>query len=80
MTKDQMRALLAELVPTAEKRGHLFVHPRTGCGNAPKITQGTPAKTITVERKPARPSYMYPRQGVHGAGFEIETYKTHQKT
>ena len=78
MTKDQMRALLAQTVPAAIKRGDYFIHPRTGCGIAPKTTQGTPAKSITVETKPMRPRRIYPRQGVHGAGFEIPTFKPFQ--
>jgi len=80
MTKDQMRALLAQTVPAAIKRGDYFIHTRTGCGNAPKTTQGTPAKSITVETKPMRPRRIYPRQGVYGAAFDIPTFKTFQQT
>jgi len=75
-----MRALLAQTVPAAIKRGDYFIHTRTGCGNAPTITQGTPAKSITVETKPVRPRRIYPRQGIYGAGFEVETYKPFQQS
>jgi hypothetical protein len=80
MTKDQMRALLAHAVPAAIARGDYFVHPRTGGGNAPKVVRGTPNPNTVVETKAMRPRRIYPRQGVYGAGFEVETYKPFQHT
>lgn len=69
MTKDQMRALLADLVPAAEAAGavvhfqpfsHVKVRPNT--------------ETV-VETRTVRPMRMHRRQGRMGAGFEIETHK-----
>lgn len=78
MTKDQMRALLADIVPAAVARGDVYKFHRVGCGNAPKIDAVSHVRLRTNEQpevRPARPRSMYPRQGVYGAGFAIPTYK-----
>jgi hypothetical protein len=87
MTKDQMRSLLALLVPAAEARGDVYTLKRVGSGNAPGkphdlsyLSNVSPATNPQVQRRAPRPSTYYPRQGVHGAGFEIPTYKTFQQS
>ena len=84
MTKDQMRALLATLVPAAAARGDIYRFPRVGSGNAPGNMQSISGVSLAtseqVQTRAPRPRRIYPRQGVHGAGFEVETYKTYQKT
>jgi hypothetical protein len=76
MTKDQMRALLADLVPAAIADGRAYVVRRpAGCRVSP-----LPNDIAPVQTKPMRPRRIYPRQGVYGAGFDIPTFKTHQKT
>jgi hypothetical protein len=83
MTKDQMRALLANIVPAAVARGDVYKFHRVGCGNAPKIDAVGGARLRTNEQpevRPARPRSMYPRQGVYGAGFAVPTYKKFQDT
>lgn len=76
MTKDQMRALLADLVPAAIADGRAYVVRRpAGC----RVSL-LPNDTVVVQTKPMRPRRIYPRQGVHGAGFDIPTYKPFQHT
>jgi len=78
MTKDQMRALLADLVPNAVARGDVYKFNRVGSGNAPKIDAVGGVRMQTNEQpqvRPVRPRSMYHRQGVYGAGFAIQTYK-----
>ena len=84
MTKDQMRALLATIVPAAEARGDIYYFPRVGSGNAPGNMQSISGVSLAtseqVQSRAPRPRRIYPRQGVYGAGFEVETYKTFQQT
>lgn len=84
MTKDQMRALLATLVPAAAARGDIYRFPRVGSGNAPGNMQSISGVSLAtseqVQTRAPRPRRIYPRQGVHGAGFAIPTYRPHQKT
>ena len=84
MTKDQMRALLATLVPAAAARGDIYRFPRVGSGNAPGNMQAISGVSLAtseqVQTRAPRPRRIYQRQGVHGAGFDIPTYKTYQKT
>lgn len=84
MTKDQLRTLLSTLVPAAEARGDIYHFTRVGSGNAPgKMETISGVSLATSEQpqvRPARPRRIYQRQGVYGAGFEIPTYKPHQKT
>ena len=76
MTKDQMRALLADLVPAAIADGRAYV-VRHAAGTA---VREQPNNKHQVQTRAPRPRRIYQRQGVHGAGFEVETYKTYQKT
>ena len=76
MTKDQMRALLADLVPTAIADGRAYVVRHAAGTRAKEI----PNDIAPVQTKPMRPRRIYPRQGVYGAGFDIPTFKTYQKT
>jgi hypothetical protein len=76
MTKDQMRALLADLVPAAIADGRAYV-VRHAAGTA---VREYPTNQHQVQTRAPRPRRIYQRQGVHGAGFEVETYKTYQKT
>jgi hypothetical protein len=76
MTKDQMRSLLADLVPVAIADGRAYV-VRHAAGTRIKEV---PNDIAPVQTKPMRPRRIYPRQGVYGAAFEVETYKTYQKT
>jgi hypothetical protein len=81
MTKDQMRALLADLVPPAVARGDVYKFHRVGSGNAPKIDAVNGVSMRTNEQpqvRPVRPRSMYQRQGIYGAGFVIPTYKPFQ--
>lgn len=83
MTKDQMRALLATLVPDAEARGDVYRLKRVGAGtthDAAFAARGETSDTPQVQTRAPRPRRIYPRQGVHGAGFAIPTYRPHQKT
>lgn len=83
MTKDQMRALLAALVPAAEARGDVYRLKRVGAGtthDAAFAARAETSDTPQVQTRAPRPRRIYPRQGVHGAGFDIPTYKTYQKT
>jgi hypothetical protein len=76
MTKDQMRSLLADLVPAAIADGRAYV-VRHAAGTRIKEV---PNDIAPVQTKPMRPRRIYPRQGVYGAAFEVETYKTFQQT
>jgi hypothetical protein len=76
MTKDQMRALLADLVPTAIADGRAYVVRRPAGVRIKEV----PNDIAPVQTKPMRPRRIYPRQGVYGAAFEVETYKTFQQT
>jgi hypothetical protein len=76
MTKDQMRSLLADLVPAAIADGRAYVVRRPAGVRIKEV----PNDIAPVQTKPMRPRRIYPRQGVYGAAFEVETYKTYQKT
>jgi hypothetical protein len=76
MTKDQLRALLADLVPAAIADGRAYVVRRPAGVRIKEV----PNDVAPVQTKPMRPRRIYPRQGVYGAGFDIPTFKTHQKT
>lgn len=76
MTKDQMRALLADLVPAAIADGRAYVVRRP----AGKAVREVPNDKAPPNVRAPRPRRIYPRQGVYGAGFEVETYKTFQQT
>lgn len=76
MTKDQMRALLADLVPAAIADGRAYV-VRHAAGTA---VRERPTNQHQVQTRAPRPRRIYPRQGVHGAGFDIPTYKNFQDT
>ena len=83
MTKDQMRALLASLVPAAEARGDVCRFNRVGAGSVHDAAFAARTKTNEVQQvqtRAPRPRRIYPRQGVHGAGFDIPTYKNFQDT
>jgi hypothetical protein len=69
MTKDELRALLADLVPAAIADGRAYVVRRP----AGKAVRELPNEQPQV--RPVRPRSLYQRQGVHGAGFAIPTYK-----
>ena len=74
MTKDEMRSLLSTLVPAAIADGRAYVVRRP----AGKAVSEAPNPAVQV--RPMRPRRIYQRQGVYGAGFEIETYKPFQQT
>lgn len=76
MTKDQMRALLADLVPAAIAEGRAYV-VRHAAGTA---VREVPNDVAPPNVRAPRPRRIYQRQGVYGAGFKIETYKPYQKT
>ena len=76
MTKDQMRALLADLVPAAIADGRAYVVRRPAGVRIKEV----PNDIAPVQTKPMRPRRIYLRQGVYGAAFEVETYKTFQQT
>lgn len=76
MTKDEMRALLASVVPAAIADGRAYVVRRP----AGKGARELPSVDHQVQTKAMRPRRIYPRQGVYGAGFTIPTFKPHQKT
>jgi hypothetical protein len=76
MTKDQMRALLADLVPAAIADGRAYV-VRRPAGTA---VREVPNDVAPPDVRAPRPRRIYQRQGVYGAGFDIPTYKTYQKT
>jgi hypothetical protein len=71
-------------VPAAEARGDIYYFPRVGSGNAPGTLQAISGVSLAtseqVQSRAPRPRRIYPRQGVYGAGFEVETYKTFQQT
>jgi hypothetical protein len=69
MTKDELRALLADLVPAAIADGRAYVVRRP----AGKAVRELPNEQPQV--RPYRPRSMYQRQGIYGAGFAIQTYK-----
>jgi len=71
MTKDEMRALLADLVPSAIAEGRAYVVRRP----AGKSARELPSDKCQVQTKPVRPMRMFPRQGVMGAGFKVPTFK-----
>ena len=71
MTKDEMRALLADLVPAAIADGRAYVVRRA----AGKAVRELPNEEAQVQTKPMRPMRMYRRQGVTGAGFKVQTFK-----
>lgn len=78
MTKDQMRALLATLVPEAEARGDVYRVKRVGSGtthDAAFAVRSKPNATPQVQTKAPRPLRTFPRQGVKGAGFAVPTTK-----
>lgn len=74
MTKDQMRALLADLVPSAIADGRAYV-VRRASGSAVSVL---PNDEAAPHIRAPRPRRIYQRQGVYGAGFDIPTYKTFQ--
>lgn len=74
MTKDEMRALLATVVPAAIADGRAYVVRRP----AGKAARELPSTDHQVQTKPVRPMRMFPRQGVHGAGFKVPTFKPMQ--
>lgn len=81
MTKDQMRQLLTTLVPAAIAEGNLYRFNRVGAGtthDAAFAVRGKPSATPQVQTKPVRPMRIKPRQGVNGAGFEVQTFKPFQ--
>lgn len=83
MTKDQMRSLLAALVPAAEARGDVCRFNRVGAGSthdAAFAARTKPNATEQVQTRAPRPRRIYPRQGVYGAGFDIPTYRSFQDT
>lgn len=69
MTKDEMRALLATLMPSAIADGRAYV-VRRPAGKAVRDLANP-----QVQTKPVRPMRMFPRQGVMGAGFKVPTFK-----
>jgi len=69
MTKDELRALLADLVPAAIADGRAYVVRRSAGAAVRELPNEQPAL-----RAP-RPRRIYQRQGVYGAGFAIPTYK-----
>lgn len=71
MTKDQMRALLADLVPAAIADGRAYVVRRS----AGSTVRELPDTDVQVQTKPVRPMRTFPRQGVMGAGFAVPTFK-----
>ena len=75
MTKDEMRSLLSTLVPAAIADGRAYVVRRPAGASVRETTN--PAFS---DFRPMRPRRLYQRQGVYGAGFEIETYKPFQRT
>lgn len=74
MTKDEMRSLLADLVPAAIADGRAYVVRRP----AGKAVRDLPNTDMQVQTKPVRPMRMFPRQGVMGAGFKVPTFKPRQ--
>jgi hypothetical protein len=69
MTKDEMRAFLAQAVPAAIADGRAYV-VRRPAGKSVRVSPNE-----QVQTKPVRPMRMFPRQGVMGAGFKIPTFK-----
>lgn len=72
MTKDELRALLADLVPAAIADGRAYVVRRPAGKAVRELPNEQPAL-----RAP-RPRRIYQRQGIYGAGFAIPTYKPFQ--
>lgn len=71
MTKEEMRTLLATLVPAAIADGRAYVVRRP----AGKSARELPSTECQVQTKPVRPMRYLPRQGVNGAGFKVPTFK-----
>lgn len=76
MTKDEMRQLLSTLVPEAIAEGRAYV-VRRPAGSA---VRELPNAEAIPNVRPPRPRRMFIRQGIHGAGFAIPTYKSFQDT
>lgn len=76
MTKDEMRQLLSTLVPEAIADGRAYV-VRRPAGSA---VREVPDDKAPPDVRVPRPRRLYIRQGVHGAGFAIPTYKPFQNT
>lgn len=72
MTKDEMRQMLATLVPAAIADGRAYV-VRHAAG---KKVRDLP--TPQVQTKPMRPMRYLHRHGVNGAGFKVQTFKPRQ--
>lgn len=71
MTKDELRQILATIVPAAIADGRAYVVRRP----AGKAVRDLPTDKCQVQTKPARPMRYLPRQGVNGAGFKVPTFK-----
>lgn len=71
MTKDEMRAFLAQAVPAAIADGRAYVVRRPSASRVREL----PNEAVQVQTKPVRPMRILPRQGVNGAGFKIPTFK-----
>ena len=69
MTKDEMRAFLAQSVPAAIADGRAYVVRRPAGKSVRELANAQ------VQTKPVRPMRMFPRQGVMGAGFKVPTFK-----
>ena len=69
MTKEEMRQLLATLVPGAIADGRAYVVRR------PAEKAVRELANPQVQTKPVRPMRYLPRQGVNGAGFKVPTFK-----
>ena len=70
MTKDEMRALLADLVPTA----HVYRFNRVGSGNASMAdtVRVAPNRKVVVQRKPMVPKRIDPV-----TQRPVQTFKRH---
>lgn len=72
MTKAELRAMLADLMPAAIADGKLnHFQPFSKC---PVGARNLPSQEVTVETRAVRPMRIYQRQGRMGAGFEIATH------
>lgn len=85
MTKDQMRSLLALLVPAAEARGDVYTVKRVGSGNAPGkphdisyLSNVSPATNPQVQTKAPTKKHraIYPGH----RDLEVPTYRSFQAT
>lgn len=85
MTKDQMRSLLALLVPAAEARGDVYTVKRVGSGNAPgkphdlsHLSNVSPATNPQVQTKAPTKKHraIYPGH----RDLEVPTYRPFQAT